>query len=92
MRPYTAQASRTKKGVLDHNMYYSKIYEYSGDLNSKLVWYSDHGDLFDCQMVWYSDSLDHLSTEIPIVCYPDVSAIQMFAYQIPTVFVIVQFL
>ena len=29
--------------------------KYSGDLNSKLVWYSNHGDLFAGQMVRYSD-------------------------------------
>ena len=29
---------------------------YSGDLNSKLVRYSDHGDMFDCQMDPYSDA------------------------------------
>ena len=28
----------------------------SGDLNSKLVWYSGHGDLFDHQIVCYSDA------------------------------------
>ena len=49
----------TKKKLIDG------IGIYSGDLNSKLVWYSDHGDLFYCQMVciqmpspmevWYSD-------------------------------------
>ena len=32
---------------------------YSGDLDSKLVQYSDHGDMFDCQMVPNSDARYH---------------------------------
>ena len=32
---------------------------YSGDLNCKLVWYSDDGDLFALQILWYSDSQYH---------------------------------
>ena len=32
---------------------------YNGDLNSQLVWYSDHGDLFSRQMVHYSDTQYH---------------------------------
>ena len=32
---------------------------YNGDLNSQLVWYSDHGDLFSRQMVHYLDTQYH---------------------------------
>ena len=35
------------------------LYEYSGDLISKLVWYSYHRDLFARQVVCYSDALYH---------------------------------
>ena len=34
-------------------------FNYSEDVNSKLVWYSDHGDLFAHQMVHYSDAQYH---------------------------------
>ena len=54
---------------------------YSGDPNTRLVRYSDHGDLSDIPMVCYSDH--HLNYE-PIVRYSDAiwipdnkSAIQM---------------
>ena len=32
---------------------------YSGNLNSELIWYSNHGYLFTHQMVHYSDARDH---------------------------------
>ena len=32
------------------------IFLYSGNLNSEIVQYSDHGDLLNCQMVHYSDA------------------------------------
>ena len=38
---------------------HNTLANYSGDLKSQLVWYSDHGDLFDHQMVCYLDAQYH---------------------------------
>ena len=42
----------------------SAIDEYSGDLNTKLVWYSNGGKEVRCQMVWYLNTgqPDYLNT------------------------------
>ena len=41
---------------------YSRDLVYSGDLNSKLFWYSYYGDLLDHGMVHYSDAWYHDSS------------------------------
>ena len=43
---------------------YSFTRLYSGDLNSKLLQYSDDGDLFACQMVHYSDAQYHHGSSV----------------------------
>ena len=39
--------------------FHRKLLKYSGVLNSEIVWYSDHGDLFARRMVLYSDAGYH---------------------------------
>ena len=36
------------------NVYYNNgLLKYNGDLKNELVWYSDHGDLFDLP-IWFA--------------------------------------
>ena len=73
---------------------WKRISKYSEDLNSELVWYSDHG--ISSLVKWFTIQIpgtmvrgilivNHLDNKQEKVCYLDVSAIQMFAIQVPTI-------
>ena len=69
-------------------------FRYSRDLNTGLVWYSNGQKLSDNRMVRYSDhhlNTGHLNREQVKVRYSDVSIIQVFVIQIPTVQGMLQF-